>query len=135
VAILWPGGRPEHRRRRVFAGRSVGLRSVGPRGFEPRTCGLRVWCERAGQSVAGPLSSPFPSQSCPSFPIVSRSFTGMRRGRLSISVVMDSTSDTPKGAPRRQDSASRLLPPSAPWHAGPRWSRSADGCSGSGEPS
>src|SRR6266487_4659232 len=29
---------------------------VGPRGFEPRTCGLRVWCDGAGQSVVGTLS-------------------------------------------------------------------------------
>jgi hypothetical protein len=28
---------------------------VGPRGFEPRTCGLRVWCKRPGQSAARPL--------------------------------------------------------------------------------
>jgi len=34
---------------------------VGPRGFEPRTCGLRVWCEGAGQNVVRPLSSAFAS--------------------------------------------------------------------------
>jgi hypothetical protein len=55
---------------------------VGPRGLEPRTCGLRVWCERAGQRAVGPLSSRFASLQSPSFPNVSRSFTGMRRGTL-----------------------------------------------------
>ena len=76
---LWPScgaaGRPEHRRRRIFAGRSV-----GPRGFEPRTCGLRVWFEPAGQRGATALSWAFASLCFSSFPIVSRSFTGMRRG-------------------------------------------------------
>jgi hypothetical protein len=52
---------------------------VGPRGFEPRTCGLRVWCRGAGQRAAWPRSCAFASLWYPSFPVVSRSFTGMRR--------------------------------------------------------
>jgi hypothetical protein len=31
------------------------LAVVGPRGLEPRTCGLRVWSEWAGQSARTPL--------------------------------------------------------------------------------
>ena len=53
---------------------------VGPRGLEPRTCGLRVWSEGAGQRAVLALSRAFVSQCYPLFPIVSRSFTGMRRG-------------------------------------------------------
>jgi len=53
---------------------------VGPRGFEPRTCGLRVWSEVAGQGVVRALSCASASQGNASFPIVSRSFTGMTRG-------------------------------------------------------
>jgi hypothetical protein len=52
---------------------------VGPRGLEPRTCGLRIWCEGAGQNVVSPPSRAYASQGYPSFPVVS--FTGMRRGR------------------------------------------------------
>jgi hypothetical protein len=55
----------------------------GPLGLEPRTCGLRVWCEGAGQRPAVPLSCAFASQCYSSFPIVSRSITGMRRGQHS----------------------------------------------------
>jgi hypothetical protein len=34
---------------------------VGPRGFEPRTCGLRVWCEEAGHRAARRLGWGFAS--------------------------------------------------------------------------
>jgi hypothetical protein len=48
----------------------------GPRGLEPRTCGLRVWWRSAGQSTALRLSCSLASQCYPSFSIASRSFTG-----------------------------------------------------------
>ncbi len=57
---------------------------VGPAGLEPGTCGLRVWCEDAGQSAVRPLSWAFASQWCPSFLVVARSFTGTRRGQASL---------------------------------------------------
>jgi hypothetical protein len=61
---------------------------VGPRGFEPRTCGLRVWCELAGQRAVWPQSCAFASQWYPSFPIISRSFTGIRRDSTLTRVVI-----------------------------------------------
>jgi hypothetical protein len=61
---------------------------VGPRGFEPRTCGLRVRSERAGHSAGSPVSSAFASLWFPSFRIVSRSFTGMRRDKAPNAVVI-----------------------------------------------
>jgi hypothetical protein len=64
---------------------------VGPRGLEPRTCGLRVWSEGAGQSAACHLSWVFASLEYPSFPIVSRSFTGMRRDRTAAVAVISIT--------------------------------------------
>ena len=56
---------------------------VGPRGFEPRTCGLRVRSKGAGQGLAWLVSSAFVSLDFPTFPVVSRSFTRMIRGRRS----------------------------------------------------
>jgi hypothetical protein len=55
--------------------------SRGPRGLEPRTCGLRVRCEGAGQELRSRLSCGFTSLWFSSFRVVSPSFTGMRRGQ------------------------------------------------------
>jgi hypothetical protein len=43
---------------------------VGPRGFEPRTCGLRVRSKGAGRGLAWPVSSVFVSVDFPTFPVV-----------------------------------------------------------------
>ena len=59
---------------------------MGPRGLEPRTCGLRVWCKRAGHGLRPGLGRQF----CVSVvPIVSHRFpfrhgdeTGIEAGHL-----------------------------------------------------
>src|SRR5205823_1220059 len=63
--------------------RRVGSES-GPPGLGPGTCGSRVRCEPAGQSLARPLSWAVGSQ----LPIVSRSFTGMTRDQTSTGIVI-----------------------------------------------
>jgi hypothetical protein len=82
--VFQTGGRREERKRARRRHRLTGLLRaglpVGPRGFEPRTCGLRVWSERAGQSAVYLLSCAFASQCYPWFPVASCSFTGIRRG-------------------------------------------------------
>jgi hypothetical protein len=83
--VFQTGGRREERKRARRRHRLTGLLRaglpVGPRGFEPRTCGLRVWCEAPGQRAARPMSWAFASHSYPSFLVVFPFLHGDKTGR------------------------------------------------------
>jgi hypothetical protein len=58
----------------------MGFFSVGPPGLEPRTCGLRVRRDAAGEKPRMPFEPRVCTCVIPFVPILSRSFTGMGRG-------------------------------------------------------